>query len=174
MKLLLGLIILISIGFSASHTKENYKNKTIDFIVGYAPGGGYDRTARFLAPLMENKIGASVIVKNDIGGGGLTAINKIMRKNSNEDSIVLLNGSAATVAQLLKSKNVRYDMLQIPIFANTTSDPYVLLVHKKSKFKNIKDFIKSKEIIKFAGNSKTANAAAAALFSEAFKNYIWL
>ena len=38
---------------------DYYKGKTMEFIVPYAPGGGYDTYARMLAPFMEKELSGS-------------------------------------------------------------------------------------------------------------------
>ena len=52
------------------------KGETVRIYVGFSPGGGYDAYARMLAPLFEKKTGATVVVENRPGGGGLTALDR--------------------------------------------------------------------------------------------------
>ncbi|MCL6592696.1 MAG: hypothetical protein K6T31_01850, partial [Alicyclobacillus sp.] len=49
-----------------------YQGKTLQIIVPYAPGGGYDQWARLLAPYLQKSLHlAKVEVVNAPGGGGL-------------------------------------------------------------------------------------------------------
>ena len=49
---------------------DNYPAKPIKMIVGYAPGGGVDTTARIFAKYAEEFLGQPVIITNVTGGGG--------------------------------------------------------------------------------------------------------
>lgn len=49
---------------------EPYPNKPIRLIVGYAPGGSADLTARLFADRMRVELGQPVIVENRAGAGG--------------------------------------------------------------------------------------------------------
>ena len=55
-----------------------YKGKTINVIVGFWPGGGYDQYARVLARHMGNHIpgNPSLVVQNAPGAGSLTAVRR--------------------------------------------------------------------------------------------------
>src|SRR6476620_9642902 len=56
-----------------------YKGKTINIIVGFGPGGGYDLYARLLARVMGNHIPGTpnVVVQNMTGAGGVRAANHV-------------------------------------------------------------------------------------------------
>ena len=41
-----------------------FTGKTVRFVVGFGPGGGYDAYARMLAPYLSKTLGATVIVEN--------------------------------------------------------------------------------------------------------------
>ncbi len=52
-----------------------YQGETIDLVVPYDPGGGYDVYARAIAPYLGECLGAEIVVKNEPGAGGLLASN---------------------------------------------------------------------------------------------------
>ena len=63
----------------AQDASQPLKGETVRFYVGFSPGGGYDAYARMLAPHFEKATGATVVVENRPGGGGLTALNQLVR-----------------------------------------------------------------------------------------------
>src|SRR5712691_981708 len=67
-----GLVIAVP-----AAAQDFYKGKTINLIVGNAPGGGYDHYARLLARHMPRYIPGepNVIVKNMPGAGGMVFSN---------------------------------------------------------------------------------------------------
>ena len=79
----LGVFLAVtSLLFSTAWADEEnpmnfYKGKVIKLVVGYGPGGGYDTYARLLAPRIERETGATVVVENHPGGGGLVALNQV-------------------------------------------------------------------------------------------------
>src|SRR3989442_8686671 len=64
---------------SGQSLADFYSGKTISIIVGYAPGGGFDTTARLASKYLGKHIpgNPTVIVENMPGAGSLTAANHI-------------------------------------------------------------------------------------------------
>ena len=89
-----------------------YKGKTIKLVVGYGPGGGFDTYARLIAPHLEKAMGATVIVENR-PGGGLTALNQIVRAKADGLRLMLAHGEAAVLAQLIDKPGVRFDLTKV-------------------------------------------------------------
>jgi len=67
-RLLIALIATLSFPALA---QDDYPNKPIRMIVGYAPGGGTDIMARIVAARMSEHLGQSVIVENRPGNSGI-------------------------------------------------------------------------------------------------------
>ncbi len=66
-----------------------------------------------LAPYLEKETGATVIVENRPGGGGLTAMNQIQRDKPDGLTIGLMNGVPAALGQISESPAVRFDMTEM-------------------------------------------------------------
>src|SRR5688572_7856663 len=63
----------------AQSPAEFYKGKTVDVMVGYSAGGGYDVYARMLARYIGNHIpgNPTIVVKNLEGAGSLRLANTL-------------------------------------------------------------------------------------------------
>ena len=68
-----------------------YPEKPLRFVVGLAPGGGVDFTARTLAARLAISMGQAVVVDNRAGAGGSIAAGIVAR--SAADGYTLLLGS---------------------------------------------------------------------------------
>ena len=170
----LGIFITLTcLLFNAAWAKEDmpgnfYKGKVLKLVVGYGPGGGYDTYARLLAPWIERETGATVVVENHPGGGGIVALNKVYREKPDGLTIMLVNGQGAALAQLLKMDGVRFDLLKVSWLARVAAEPLIMLLSKKSTFRSIEDIRKSDVPVKWgAGGKADANADTAAFVSHA-------
>src|SRR5581483_8776063 len=63
----------------AESVAEFYRGKTVNVIVGYSSGGGYDVYARLMAPYLKKYIPGSptIVTQNMEGAGSLKAANYI-------------------------------------------------------------------------------------------------
>ncbi len=114
---------------SAQNAEETYfKGKTVRIIVGYGPGGGYDIYARMIAPYLAKAIGGPVVVENQPGAGGITALNRIMTAPTDGLQIMLVNGLGAAFAQLTEQPGVRFDLGKLSHLGTVSASPWVWLV----------------------------------------------
>lgn len=145
------------------------KGQTMRFVVGYSPGGGYDSYARMLAPHFEKRTGATVVVENRPGGGGLTALNQLVRSRPDGLSMQMLNGEAALISQLTRQPGVSYDMTKVALFARVAEEPHLMLVHP-SLPGDFKDIVAPGRKLKFSAGSRLDNLGDyAAVLCEALK-----
>jgi len=83
-----------------------YPDRPIRMLVGYAPGGGADMLARFLAQRLGPRIGQPIIVENKAGAGGILAARDLA--NAKPDGYTLFfTESSSLVAPALQP--VAYD-----------------------------------------------------------------
>ena len=129
-----------------------YKGKTIKLVVGYGPGGGYDAYARMLAGPIGKKFDATVIVENQPGAGGVNALNRIYSAKGDAQQMMIVNGTAAAMAQLVGQTGVRYDLAKMSHLGTIASSPWVWLVHSKSPIKTPQDAMKHKGPIRWSAS----------------------
>lgn len=129
-----------------------FKGKTIKLIVGYGPGGGYDAYARMLAGPIGQRLGATVVVENQPGAGGVNALNKIYAAQGDALQMMIVNGTAAAMAQLVEQSGVRYDLSKTGHLGTIAKSPWVWLVPKDSPIKTPEDALKSDKPIRWAAS----------------------
>jgi tripartite-type tricarboxylate transporter receptor subunit TctC len=115
----------------AAAMDDYYKGKTIRFIVGFGAGGGYDAYSRMLAPHFERVLGASVIVENHPGAGGLRALNRFQRAPDDGLQLTIVNGTGASLQQVLDMKGVRFDLTEMKVLGVIDAPRWVVLVQPK-------------------------------------------
>jgi tripartite-type tricarboxylate transporter receptor subunit TctC len=145
------------------------KGQTVRFLVGYSPGGGYDRYARMLAPHFEKRTGATVVVENKPGGGGMTATNQLVRGKADGLTIQVLNGESAIMWQLTKQPGVAYDMTKVSLLGRIQAEPHFMLVNSKVPG-TLKEIVASGRKLKFTATRRIDNLGDyAAVVCEALK-----
>lgn len=166
--LALGLSGLAAGPAAAETAAEFYKGKVVKLVVGYGPGGGFDTYARLLAPHLEQRLGATVVVENRPGGGGMVAISQLAAGKGDSLTIVLANLEAAALGQLLDSPGIRFDVTELGMVARVAAEPKVALLSAESPFASLDDLRAADRAIKWGGGGKTDGIAdSAAIFSEA-------
>ncbi len=141
----------------ASASESDFlKGQTVHFLVGYGPGGGYDTYARMLAPHFERRTGATVVVENRPGGGGITALNQLYRSKPDGLTMMMLNGESAIISQLTRQPGVAYDMAKVSIFGRVQEEPHYVIVNPKLP-NSLKEIVASGRRIKFSAGSRTDN-----------------
>lgn len=93
----------------AEDAADYYEGKTVKIVVGFNPGGGYDEYARMIAPELEKRLDATVVVENQPGGGGLLALNRLAQ-SGNDTTIMLASAESAALAQLTNRPGTRFDL----------------------------------------------------------------
>lgn len=134
-----------------------YQGKVVEYVVPYGPGGGYDTSARLLAPFLAKHLGATIIVKNEPGAGGKVALNRLAKEN-NGLSIVTMATRAAATAQIFGETGARFDLAKFNWLGTVSRDEYPVVVGKRSGYKSILDLQNAKEV-KFGSDTRTSGKA---------------
>ena len=119
-----------------------FKDKTVKIVVGYGPGGGYDAYARMLAPHLSKAMGAAVIVENHPGAGGLAALNRVYSAEPDGLQMMIVNGTAGALSQLLEQPAVRYDLTKFGNLGIVSSSPWIWIVSPNSAIEKPDDVMK--------------------------------
>lgn len=135
--LVCALAALVSSGVAA----QEYPNKPIRLVVGYAPGGFTDVAARLVASDMQKRLGQSIIVENKPGATGTIGADLVSRADPDGYTLLLAHQNSNAVAPAL-FKNLPYDVntgfTPIALIANT---PLLAVVGPKTQANNIQELI---------------------------------
>ena len=131
-----------ALAVAANASAQTYPSRPVTIVVGFAPGGGTDITARTMAKKLNEYLGQNVVVENRAGAGGSIAAGLVSKANPDGYTILLGTIAALAVAPHLNSK-LPYDPLRdfAPISMATVSGN-VLVVHPSVQAKTIAEFVK--------------------------------
>jgi tripartite-type tricarboxylate transporter receptor subunit TctC len=109
-------------------------------VVPFAPGGGTDVIARYLANGMSESLNRQVVVDNRAGANGIIGT-EIVARSAPDGYTLLFVSSPHSVNPSLYAK-LPYDTLRdfAPVSMVATS-PYVLVVHPSLPVRNVKELI---------------------------------
>jgi tripartite-type tricarboxylate transporter receptor subunit TctC len=138
---LFGIIAaLIATGYQAVRA-ENYPERPVRVIVGFAAGSGPDIHARAIAQELSKLLNNPFIVENRTGANGTIATHIVAQ--ASPDGYTLLFTSASLAATPYIFKNLGYDPTKdlVPIATGGELDGNFLLVDAKSPIKDLADLI---------------------------------
>jgi hypothetical protein len=95
----------------AAGTTGFYQGKTLTVIVGYAPGGGVDTTARMVARHLVRFIPGqpALVIQNMEGAAGIVAANHLGRRVAADGLTLAVPGRSWFVEGIVKNPSVTYD-----------------------------------------------------------------
>jgi tripartite-type tricarboxylate transporter receptor subunit TctC len=135
------------------------EGETIELIVPYSPGGGYDLYARQLAPALGEELGATVVVVNEPGAGGLLATNQLLNAEPDGTSIGIFNMTGHIGSALGEVEGVEYDPQDFSYLGRISSEPDVVLVQAAGPHESFEDLANAAEStpVTFAATGPGAN-----------------
>jgi len=150
--------------------KSFYAGKTVRMIVGSGPAGGYDIFSRLIAPYLAKTLGATVIVENQPGAGGLIALNRLYVAPPDGLQISLANGTSAAFAQLTGDQAARFDLAKFTYLSTVGAPPGLWLVGPDSPIREVQQAIDAKMKWRWASAGGTSGLGIGAAFTcEALK-----
>jgi tripartite-type tricarboxylate transporter receptor subunit TctC len=139
MKKLLTLLSLCGVAFSC-FAQTDYPNKTIRFIVGFAPAGAADYVARSMSDALGRALGQTVIVENKAGAGSSIAADFVAKAPPDGYTILIASPSSISVNPALNPR-LGYTARELAPVTKMTTSPLVIAASAKSGIASIQDLI---------------------------------
>ncbi len=139
-------VALVSPG-NAQGVETFYKGKTLELIVGYGPGGGYDVYARHLARHIIRFVPGrpSIVVRNMPGAGSLVAANHLFNAAPKDGTTFGIFSRDMALSAILKAnRNIRFEPRKFSWLgtpASSANDVYLTFARKNANVKNIKQIV---------------------------------
>jgi tripartite-type tricarboxylate transporter receptor subunit TctC len=138
MKTCLALALLL--GISSSVVAQGWPARPIRVMVGYAPGGSTDVSARIVAEAASKVLGQSLIIDNRPGAAGGIAIEATLRAQPDGYTIIVAPDSSLYQPVLNPALPFRVEKNLQPVTL-LTNQPIVIAVHPAPGWKSIADLV---------------------------------
>ena len=132
-------------GAGAFAQAVDYKGKTVEILVGFAAGGGYDAYARALGQVYGRHLpGApAALVRNMPGAGSLTVVNHIASVAPKNGQSIAIFDPTLMIAPLLGEANANYDATKLVWVGSMARGYNVCITWAQSDVKGWDDMFRS-------------------------------
>ncbi len=122
-----ALVAVASIVASPPISGQPYPTKPVKIIVAFAPGGGNDFIARFMAQRLTTALGQQFIVENKPGAGGTVGFEAGIKSPPDGYTLTLISNSYTVNPSIYK---LRFDPIaDMTAVIQISQGPYVVVVH---------------------------------------------
>ena len=101
-------LIVLSLCALSAGAQNNWPNKAVHLVVGFAPGGGTDIVGRALAARLSENLGQTVIVENKAGAAGTIAADMISKAAPDGYNLLMGHSNSNAISPFVL-KNVPYN-----------------------------------------------------------------
>jgi tripartite-type tricarboxylate transporter receptor subunit TctC len=133
------LLFLATLLFSALALAQSYPVKPVRIVVPFAPGGGSDFIARFMAQRLTTALGQQVIVENKPGAGGILGIDAGIKSPHDGYTLTLIASSYTVNPSVYK---INFDPVNdITPIIQMSQGPLLVVVRPSLPVKTTKELI---------------------------------
>ena len=108
----------------AQSVADFYKGRTVELLIGYTTGGGYDTygrlVARHLGPFIPGK--PNIVVRNLPGGGGRVLMGQMMNVAPKDGSVIATADQSLPLAQAMRDPGILFDSKAMNWIGNPAAD----------------------------------------------------
>ena len=140
--LVAGLLALAGRANAADPVAEFYSGKTIQVIIGYSVGGGYDIYTRTLSRFMGKHIpgNPTMVPQNMPGAGSLRAANYLAKAAPKDGTFIGIFARGMAMEPLLgHTEGIMFDATQFNWIGSVNEEVSLCITGAKSGFKTIED-----------------------------------
>src|SRR3954465_2254682 len=140
MRFLVSSLAAALLALPGAGVAQQYPAKPIRIVVPFAPGGGSDFIARFIAQRLTGSLGQQVIVENKPGAGGMLGITHGVQAPADGYTLTLIASSYTVNPSIYKFS---FDpVADITPIIQLSQGPLLIVVNPKVPVKTTQDLIK--------------------------------
>jgi tripartite-type tricarboxylate transporter receptor subunit TctC len=144
-----AVLALGSTPLSAQQTSGPFSGKTVQMIIGFGPGGGYDRWGRVVARHIGRHLPGNpqVVPQNMPGAGSFIAANHIYNVAPKDGTVMGIIARDAPLGPLTGAEGARFDPLKLTWLGTPTTETNVCIAFHTAKVKSVKDLFTTEMIL---------------------------
>ena len=119
---------------------QAYPSRPVRLIVGYAPAGGTDITARLIGQWLSERLGQQFVIENRPGANSNIATEAVVRASPDGYTLLLSTAANAVNATLYEKLNFNF-MADVAPVAGIMRVPNVMVVNPSFPAKTVPEFI---------------------------------
>jgi len=146
----------------AQSVEQFYKGRQVTMVVGTAPGGINDISARFVARYLGKYIpgNPAIVVENQPGAGGITSANRLANTFAQDGSVIAKLERAVPLLAIQGNPNVHFDPLKLTWLGSLSSyanDAYLMLVMATDPIKSVNEIKEPGKSITLGGDNAASS-----------------
>jgi tripartite-type tricarboxylate transporter receptor subunit TctC len=152
------ILCALASGRAVAQTPEQfYAGRTIDFVIGYPPGGSNDTWGRLVARYIGKHIpgNPTVVPKNQPGAGSFLAVNQIFNIAPKDGSVIGIGSPTMPLDERLGTQGVRFKTAQLNWLGRVDSLVNMLFMWSTSRVKTLDDAFKIESTLSATGVGST-------------------
>jgi tripartite-type tricarboxylate transporter receptor subunit TctC len=154
----------------AQSVESFYRGRTVAMLVGTAPGGINDISARLVARHLSRFLpgNPTIVVQNNPGGGGLVTANRLYVNSHKDGSVLAKLERAVPQLAIQGNSNAQFDPAKFTWLGSLSSyanDAYLMLVNANHSAKTVAD-LKTARVVLGADNAASSNLIFAVIVKE--------
>src|SRR5262249_40071826 len=115
---------------------------TIRFVVPYPPGGSNDVIARLVQPLLQQRLGATVIVDNRPGASGVVGTASVVKSPPDGNTWLIVFAKPAGSAFVMRHVPYTTEMVLDPVLLIGNA-PGLVAATREKRYKTLADVIRT-------------------------------
>jgi tripartite-type tricarboxylate transporter receptor subunit TctC len=153
---------------TAARAADYYQGKTLTVIVGYAPGGGVDATARVITRHLGHFIPGrpNVVVQNMEGAAGIVSVNHLERRVAPDGLTLAVPGRSWYIEAIVRRPGITFDPVKLTYIGSPGAVSAAAFIRTSTGIRTLDELKASPKTFTFGAlGSTTPTAMAPALLA---------
>jgi tripartite-type tricarboxylate transporter receptor subunit TctC len=162
------LLPILAIGTLPAAAADYYQGKTLTVIVGYAPGGGVDSTARAITRHFGKFIPGqpNIVVQNMEGAAGIVSVNHLERRVAPDGLTLAVPGRSWYIEAIVKRPGITFDPVKLTYIGSPGAVSAAAFIRTSTGIRTLDELKASPKTLTFGAlGSTTPTAMAPALLA---------
>lgn len=149
MRLFIVGVVATALAVSAGQAQEFYAGKTINLVVGYSAGGGYDQYARLLARHMGRYIpgNPSIVVQNMPGAASLNAVRHLSANAPRDGTAMTMFDPGLILESLSQPDRYKLKLTDYQWIGGMSREVTICYAWHATGIRTIADMLRRKEFL---------------------------